>query len=33
MIQAAMGQEISRLRVSIEPEHIYPYTDMIPRSK
>ena len=33
MIQAAMGQEISRLRVSIDPEPIYPYTGMIPRSK
>lgn len=33
MVQTAMEQEISRLSVSIEPEHIYPYTGMIPRSK
>lgn len=33
MVQAAMGQEISRLSVSIEPDPIYPYTGMILRSK
>ena len=33
MVQAALGREISRLRVSIESKHIYPHSGTQPRSR